>query len=47
MKTITIIGGMGPDAGIFAHELLLKHARRLWGSAPEESPYLRIAHLTC
>lgn len=42
-KTIAIIGGMGPDAGLFAHKLVLRHVRCLWGSAPEELPYLRTA----
>lgn len=46
-KTITIIGGMGPDAGLFAHELILKHARCLWGTTPEELPYLRTFNAAC
>lgn len=39
MKNIGIIGGMGPQAGLFAHELILERARLLWGGATRDLPY--------
>ncbi len=37
--SIGIIGGMGPQAGLFAHELILKQARLLWGVKTRITPY--------
>lgn len=38
-QSIGIIGGMGPQAGLFAHELILNHARSLWADNRSEFPY--------
>ena len=46
-KSIGILGGMGPQAGLFAHELILKHARLVWGSAPRHLPYCGAPNAAC
>ncbi|MDB5182952.1 MAG: hypothetical protein JWO47_736 [Candidatus Saccharibacteria bacterium] len=43
-RTIGIIGGMGPQAGLFAHELILEHARSLWASNLAKFPYRRSSY---
>lgn len=37
--SIGIIGGMGPQAGLFAHELLLRQARQVWPTYSSAFPY--------
>jgi aspartate/glutamate racemase len=37
--SIGIIGGMGPQAGLFAHELILEHSRLVWPGNFAEFPY--------
>lgn len=45
-KSIGIIGGMGPQAGLFAHDLILKHARSVWGGEPRNIPYHSSLNIT-
>lgn len=43
--SIGIIGGMGPQAGLFAHDLILEHARLLWGDQTRKFPIVSLLTL--
>ncbi len=45
-KSIGIIGGMGPQAGLFAHELIIKESRLVWGSNQAKFPYRNSLNFT-